>query len=76
MQSLANYRQTALEQIQNLAAIANTDVATTPPSTEEVWGLRLLLATLVLLTWWSLLEDNNEWQLRKLAKILQERARV
>ena len=60
MQSLANYRQTALEQMQNLAAIANTDVATTPPSTEEVWGLRLLLATLVLLIWWSLLEDNNE----------------
>ncbi len=60
MQLLANYRQTALEQIQNLAAIANTDVATTPPSTEEVWGLRLLLATLVLLIWWSLLEENNE----------------
>ena len=60
MQSLANYRQTALEQIQNLAAIANTDVATAPPSVEEVWVLRFLLATLVLLTWWSLLEDNNE----------------
>ena len=60
MQSLANYRQTALEQIQNLAAIANTEVTTPPPSTEEVWVLRVLLATLVLLTWWSLLEDNNE----------------
>ena len=60
MQSLANYRQTALEQIQNLAAIANTEVTTPHPSTEEVWVLRLLLATLVLLTWWSLLEDNNE----------------
>ena len=60
MQLLANYRQTALEQIQNLAAIANTDIATAPPSTEEVWVLRFLLATLVLLTWWSLLEDNNE----------------
>jgi hypothetical protein len=60
MQSLANYRQTALEQIQNLAAIANTDVATAPPSVEEVWTLRFLLATLVLLVWWSLLEDNNE----------------
>ena len=57
MQSLANYRQTALEQIQNLAAIANTDVTTPPPTTEEVWALRLLLAALVLLTWWSLLED-------------------
>ena len=57
MQLLANYRQTALEQIQNLAAIANTEVTTPPPTTEEVWGLRILLAILVLLTWWSLLED-------------------
>ena len=60
MQSLANYRQTALEQIQNLAAIANTEVTTIPPSIEEVWALRLLLATLVILIWWSILEDNNE----------------
>ena len=60
MQLLANYRQTALEQIQNLAAIANTEVTTPPPSTEEVWVLRFLLATLVILTWWSILEDNNE----------------
>ena len=57
MQLLANYRQTALEQIQNLAAIANTEVTTPPPSTEEVWVLRFLLATLTLLTWWALLED-------------------
>ena len=60
MQLLANYRQTALEQIQNLAAIANTEVTTMPPSTEEVWVLRFLLATLTLLTWWAILEDNNE----------------
>ena len=60
MQLQVNFRQTALEQIQNLAAIANTEVTTPPPSTEEVWVLRFLLATLVLLTWWSLLEDNNE----------------
>ena len=57
MQLLANYLQTALEQIQNVAAIANTEVTPPPPSTEEVWVLRFLLATLVLLTWWSLLED-------------------
>ena len=57
MQSLANYRQTALEQMQNLAAIANTDVTTPPPTTEEVWVLRFLLATLTILVWWSLLED-------------------
>ena len=57
MQLQVNFRQTALEQIQNLAAIANTEVTTPPPTTEEVWGLRILLAILVLLTWWSLLED-------------------
>ena len=57
MQLLANYRQTALEQIQNLAAIANTEVTTMPPSTEEVWVLRFLLAALTLLTWWAILED-------------------
>ena len=57
MQLLANYRQTALEQIQNLAAIANTEVTNPPPSTEEIWALRFLLATLTILVWWSLLED-------------------
>ena len=57
MQLLANYRQTALEQMQNLAALGQTEVATAPPSTEEVWALRFLIATLVLLTWWSIMED-------------------
>ena len=57
MQLQANFRQTALEQMQNLAALGQTDVLAAPPSTEEVWALRFLLATLVLLVWWSLLED-------------------
>jgi hypothetical protein len=57
MQLLANYRQTALDQMQNLAALGQTDVLAAPPSTEEVWALRFLIAILVLLTWWSLLED-------------------
>ena len=57
MQLLANYRQTALEQMQNLAALGQTEVAIQPPSTEEVWALRFLIATLVLLTWWSIMED-------------------
>ena len=60
MQLLANYRQTALEQMQNLAALGQADVVAQPPSTEEVWALRFLLATLVILIWWSILEDNNE----------------
>ena len=57
MQLLANYRQTALDQMQNLAALGQTDVLAAPPSTEEVWALRFLIATLVLLTWWSIMED-------------------
>jgi hypothetical protein len=46
--------------MQNLAALGQTEVATAPPSTEEVWALRFLLSTLVLLTWWSIMENNNE----------------
>ena len=57
MQLLANYRQTALEQMQNLVALSKTEVIQQPPSTEEVWGLRILLAMLVVLVWWSIVED-------------------
>ena len=57
MQLLANYRQTALEQMQSLVALSQADITAQPPSTEEVWALRFLLATLVVLVWWSLLEE-------------------
>ena len=57
MQLLANYRQTALEQMQKLAALSQMEVIQQPPSTEEVWGLRILLAMLVVLIWWSIVED-------------------
>ena len=57
MQLLANYRQTALEQMQNLVALSKTEVIHQPPSTEEVWGLRILIAMLVILVWWSIVED-------------------
>ena len=57
MQLLANYRQTALEQMQNLAALGQADVVAQPPSTEEVWALRILIAMLVMLIWWSVMED-------------------
>jgi len=57
MQLLANYRQTALEQMQNLVALSKTEVIQQPPTTLEVWGLRILIATLVLLLWWSIMED-------------------
>ena len=57
MELLVNYRQTALEQMQNLVALSKTEVIQQPPSTEEVWGLRILLAMLVILVWWSIVED-------------------
>ena len=57
MQLLANYRQTALEQMQNLVALSKTEVIQQPPTKLEVWGLRILIATLVLLLWWSIMED-------------------
>ena len=52
-----NFRQTALEQMQNLAALGQTEVAIQPPTTLEVWGLRILIAMLVVLVWWSIVED-------------------
>ena len=57
MQLLANYRQTALEQMQKLAALSQMEVIREPPTPLEVWGLRILLAMLVILVWWSIVED-------------------
>ena len=57
MQLLANYRQTALEQMQNLVALRQTEVIQEPPSSPEILGLKFLIATLVLLLWWSIMED-------------------
>ena len=57
MQLLANYRQTALEQMQKLAALSQMEVIQQPPTQMEVWGLRILIAMLVILVWWSIVED-------------------
>ena len=57
MELLVNYRQTALEQMQNLVALSKTEVIQQPPTTLEVWGLRILIAMLVILVWWSIVED-------------------
>ena len=57
MQSLVNYHQIALEKSFDLITLAQTEGNYAPPTSEEGWGLRLLLAILVILTWWSLLED-------------------
>ena len=57
MQSLANYRQIALEKSFDLMTLAQMEGNYEPPSEYETWTLRILLATFTLLVWWSLLED-------------------
>jgi len=57
MQLLANFRQTALEQMQKLAALSQMEVIQEPPTPLEVWGLKILIAMLVVLVWWSIVED-------------------
>jgi len=57
MQSLANYRQTVVEQFNELLVLSQSVGNIEPPTTSEVWGLRILLSTLVVLVYWSLLED-------------------
>ena len=57
MQLLANYRQTALEQMQNLAALGHIEVIQHPPTPIEGGGLRILIAMVVVLVWWSIVED-------------------
>ena len=57
MQSLANYRQTAVEQLNELLVLSQSVGNIEPPSDIEVWGLRFLLGMLVVLVYWSLLED-------------------
>jgi hypothetical protein len=57
MQLLANYRQTALEQMQSLVALSQMEVIQEPPTPLEVWGLKILIAMLVVLVWWSIVED-------------------
>tara|TARA_R110002020_G_scaffold98107_1_gene233773 strand:- start:1256 stop:1420 length:165 start_codon:yes stop_codon:yes gene_type:complete len=54
MQLLANYRQIVLE------SIIEEGVQYDPSSDYETWLLRILLSTLVLLTWWSMMENSSE----------------
>ena len=54
MPSQVNYRQIVLE------SLVENGPHYDPSSDYETWILRILLTILTLLTWWSMLEDNNE----------------
>ena len=57
MQLLANYRQIALEKAQDLLTLSHMDGNFEPTTSEEIWTVKILIATLVLLMWWAILED-------------------
>ena len=57
MQPLTNYRQIALEQFNELIVLSQSVGNIESPTTTEVWGLRILLGTLVVLVYWSMMEE-------------------
>ena len=57
MQSLANYRQTAVEQFNELLVLNQSVGNVEPVSDTEIWTVRILLGTLVVLMYWSMMED-------------------
>ena len=57
MQLQVNYRQIALERIQDLLTLSHMDGNFEPTTSEEIWAVKILIATLVLLMWWAILED-------------------
>ena len=57
MESLTNYRQTAAEQFNELLVLSQSVGNIEPPTTSEVWALRILLGTLVVLVYWSMMEE-------------------
>ena len=56
MQLLANYRQIVAEQFNDLRVLGQSVGNIEPTSDIEVWTVRILLGTLVVLVYWSILE--------------------
>ena len=57
MQSLANYRQIVAEQFNDLIVLSQSVGKIEPTSDIEVWTVRILLGTLVILVYWSMTEE-------------------
>ena len=57
MQSLANYRQIVAEQFNDLIVLSQSVGNIEPTSDIEVWTVRILLGILVVLVYWSILEE-------------------
>ena len=57
MQSLANYRQIVAEQFNELIVLSQSVGSVEPTTDTEIWTVKILLGILVVLVYWSLLED-------------------
>ena len=57
MELLTNYRQTAVEQFNKLLVLNQSVGNIEPTSDIEIWTVRILLGTLVVLVYWCILED-------------------
>ena len=57
MQSLANYRQTAVEQFNDLIVLSQSVGKIEPTTDTEIWTVRILLGVLVVLIYWSMMEE-------------------
>ena len=57
MQLLANYRQIVAEQFNDLIVLSQSVGNIEPTSDIEVWTVRILLGILVVLVYWSILEE-------------------
>jgi len=57
MQSLANYRQIVAEQFNELIVLSQSVGKIEPTTDTEIWTVRILLGTLVILVYWSMTEE-------------------
>ena len=57
MQSLANYRQIVAEQFNDLIILSQSVGNIEPTTDTEIWTVRILLGTLVILVYWSMTEE-------------------
>ena len=57
MQPLANYRQIVAEQFNELIVLSQSVGNVEPTTDTEIWTVKILLGILVVLVYWSMMEE-------------------
>jgi len=57
MQSLVNYRQIVVEDFNDLIVLSQSVGNVEPTTDTEIWTVRILLGILVVLVYWSMMEE-------------------